>query len=96
MTCVLRIPFQDQCTIWNRSCTGWRLSGDLPMCSAEVLSLTVNLPGEQQIHIFQAVVRWSWVEEFGVETVEAPKNTQEQWRHYVRRMVKNSVEALKE
>jgi len=26
--------FQGQGTVWNLSCTGWRLSGDLPMRSA--------------------------------------------------------------
>jgi hypothetical protein len=24
-------PFQGQGTVWNLSCAGWRLSGDLPM-----------------------------------------------------------------
>jgi hypothetical protein len=24
-------PFQGQGTVWNLSCTGWRLPGDLPM-----------------------------------------------------------------
>jgi hypothetical protein len=33
-------PFQGQGTIWNLSCTGWRLSGDLPMGPGEILSLT--------------------------------------------------------
>jgi len=35
-------PFQGQGTIWNLSCTGWRLSGDLPMRPGESLSLTVT------------------------------------------------------
>ncbi len=28
-------PFQDQGTVWNLSCTGWRISGDLPMGPGE-------------------------------------------------------------
>lgn len=35
-------PFQGQGTVWNLSCTGWRLSGDLPMRPGETLSLTVT------------------------------------------------------
>ena len=42
-------PFQGQGTVWNLSCTGWRLSGDLPMRPGETLSLTVT-PLEQKIH----------------------------------------------
>jgi hypothetical protein len=42
-------PFQGQGTIWNLSCTGGRLSGDLPMRLGEMLSLTVTLPNEQWI-----------------------------------------------
>src|SRR5713101_8232406 len=44
-------PFQGQGTVWNLSCTGWRLSGDLPMRQGETLSLTVTLPNEQRIEI---------------------------------------------
>ena len=36
-------PFQGHGTVWNLSCTGWRLSGDLPMRPGETLSLTVTL-----------------------------------------------------
>ena len=42
-------PFQGQGTIWNLSCTGWRLSGDLPMRPGETLSLTVTLPNDRCI-----------------------------------------------
>jgi hypothetical protein len=52
-------PFQGQGTVWNFSCTGWRLSGDLPMCPGKTLSLTVTLPNEQRIVVPEAVVRWS-------------------------------------
>jgi PilZ domain len=89
-------PFQDQGTVWNLSCTGWRLSGDLPMRPGENLSLTVTLPNEQWIEIPEAVVRWSRGQEFGIETVETPKHTQARLIHYVRRLVKDSVEVLHE
>jgi hypothetical protein len=63
-------PFQGQGTVWNLSCTGWRLSGDLPMRPGETLSLTVTLPNEQRIEVPQGVVRWSRGQEFAVETVK--------------------------
>ena len=46
-------PFQGQGTDWNLSCTGWRLSGDLPMRPGETLSLTVTLPDEQHIEVLE-------------------------------------------
>jgi hypothetical protein len=49
--------FQGQGTVWNLSCAGWRLSGDLPMRPGETLSLTVTLPNEQRIEIHETVVR---------------------------------------
>ena len=52
-------PFQGHSTAWNPSCTGCRLSGDLPMRPGETVSLTVTLPNEQRIEIPEAVVRWS-------------------------------------
>ena len=82
--------------VWNLSCTGWRLSGDLPMRSGETLSLIVTLPNEQRIEVPEAVVRWSRGQEFGIETVEIPKHTQSRLIHYMRRLVNNSVEVLHE
>jgi hypothetical protein len=49
--------FQGQGTIWNLSCAGWRLSGQLPMRPGEALSFTVTLPNEQRIEIPDAVVQ---------------------------------------
>jgi len=89
-------PFHGQGTVWNLSCTGWRLSGDLPMRPGEALSLTVTLPNEQRIVVPDAVVRWSRGQEFGIEMVETPKHTQARLIHYVRRLVKHSVEILHE
>jgi hypothetical protein len=36
-------PFQGQGTVWNLTCIGRRLSGDLPMRPGETLSLTVTV-----------------------------------------------------
>ena len=85
-------PFQGQGTVWNLSCTGWRLSGDLPMRPGEVLSLTVTLPNEQCIEIPEAVVRWSRGQEFAVETMAIEPHTQTRLKHYVKRLVLNLTE----
>ena len=58
-------PFQGQGTVWNLSCIGWRLSGNLPVRPGEAISLTVALPNEQHIPIPVAITRWSRREEFG-------------------------------
>jgi len=85
-------PFQGQGTVWNLSCTGWRLSGDLPMQPGETLSLTVTLPNEQRIEIPEAVVRWSRGQEFAVETMAIEPHTQARLKHYVKRLMLNLTE----
>jgi hypothetical protein len=85
-------PFQGQGTIWNLSCTGWRLSGDLPMRPGETLSLTITLPNEQCIEVPEAVVRWSRGQEFAVETVKIEQHTHARLQHYVKRLVQEPVE----
>ena len=80
-------PFQGQGTVWNLSCTGWRLSGDLPMRPGETLSLTVTLPNEQRIEISEAVVRWSRGQEFAIENLAINRHTRARLRHYVNRQV---------
>ena len=89
-------PFHGHGTVWNLSCTGWRISGDLPMRPGETLSLTVTLPNEQRIEILEAVVRWSRRQEFGVETVDTATHTEARLNHFVRRLVNDSVEILHE
>jgi PilZ domain-containing protein len=81
-------PFQGQGTVWNLSCMGWRLSGDLPMRPGETLSLTVTLPNEQHIEIPEAVVRWSRGQEFAVENISIEPHTQARLKHYVKRLVR--------
>ena len=82
-------PFQGRGTVWNLSCAGFRLYGDLPMRPEETLSLTVTLPNEQRIEIPQAVVRWSRGQEFAVENMEIEPHTQARLKHYVKRLVRN-------
>ena len=84
-------PFQGQGTVWNLSCTGWRLSGDLPMRPGEILSLAVTLPNEQRIEIPEAVVRWSRGQEFAVENMAIEPHTQARLKHYVKRLVLNLI-----
>ena len=88
-------PFQGQGTVWNLSCTGWRLSGDLPMRPGETLSLTVTLPNEQCIEIPEAIVRWSRGQEFAVETVKIEQHPQARLQHYVKRLVQELAETDK-
>jgi PilZ domain len=82
-------PFQGQGIVWNLSCTGWRLSGDLPLRPGETLSLTVTLPNEQRIEILEAVVRWSRGLEFAVENIAIEPHIQARLRHYVKRLILN-------
>jgi PilZ domain len=87
-------PFQGQGTVWNLSCTGWRLSGDLPMRPGEALSLTVTLPNEQRIDIPGAIVRWSRGQEFAVENLVIETHTHARLQHYVTRLVREPGENI--
>lgn len=80
-------PFQGQGTVWNLSCSGWRLSGDLPMRPGETLSLTVTLPNQQSIVVAAAIVRWLRGQEYGVETLVVEKQTRSRLEHLIKRLV---------
>jgi len=86
-------PFQGQGTIWNLSCTGWRLSADLRMRPGETLWLTVRLPKKQWIEIPEAVVRWSRGQEFAVENLAIERHTHARLQHYVHRLVWETADA---
>ena len=88
-------PFQGQGTVWNLSCTGWRLSGNLPMRPEETLSLTVTLPNEQRIEVPEAVVRWSRGQEFAVEDVVIESHTHARLQHFVTRLVLEPEEIVR-
>ena len=87
-------PFQGQGTVWNLSCSGWRLSGDLPMRPGEILSLTVTLPNEQRIEIPEAVVRWSRGQEFAIENLSLKPHTRARLQHYVNRLIQEPAEIV--
>ena len=84
--------FQSQGTVWNRSCTGWPLSGDLPMRPGETLSLTVTLPNTQRIEVPEVVVRWSRGQEFAVEDLVIEAQTRARLQQYVTRLVQEPAE----
>ena len=73
-------PFRGHGTIWNMSCTGCRMSGDLPMRQGEAISMTVTLPNAQRIEVSEAVVRWSRGNDFAVEmTPQSPLEPHVVW-----------------
>ena len=82
-------PFHGGGIVWNLSCSGWRLSGEVPMRPGETLSLTVTLPNEQCIQVPEAVVRWSRGQEFGVESLTIATHTQARFHHYVKRLAQD-------
>ena len=85
-------PFQGHGTIWNLSCTGWRLSGDQPMRPGGILSLAVTLPNEQRVELPEAVVRWSKGQAFTVENPAMEPYTHARLRHYVKRQAQELTE----
>jgi len=87
-------PFQGQGTGWTLLCTGWRLSGDLPMRPGETLSLTVTLPNDQCSELPQAVVRWSRGQEFVLESMLIEPHTQARLQHYAKRLVHEPTEVV--
>ena len=87
--------FQGHGTIWNLSCTGCRLSGDLPMRAGETLSLTVTLPNKQRLEIPEALVRWSRGQEFAVESVVLDPPIDVRLQHYVRRLAQKPLEVVR-
>lgn len=78
--------------MWNLSCSGWRLSGDLSMRPGETLSLTVTLPNEQRIEIPEAVVKWSRGQEFAPENVVIEPQTPARLLHCVKWLVRTNLE----
>ena len=76
-------PFQGQGSVWNLSCTGWRLSGDWPLRPDDARSLTVTLPNEQRIIIPESVVQWSPGQECAVENTVIKRRTEARLQHDV-------------
>jgi hypothetical protein len=87
-------PFQGQGTIWNLSCTDWRLSGGLPMRPGETLSLIVTLANEQRIEVPEAVVKWSIGQELAVENIAVERHIKARLHHYLERLVPEPTEIV--
>jgi hypothetical protein len=85
-------PFQSQGTVWNLSCTGWPLSGDLPMRPGKTLSLTVTLPNAQRVDVPGAVMRWSRGQEFAVENFVIESQAHARLQHNVTQLVQDAAE----
>lgn len=84
--------FQRQSTVWNLSCTGWRLSGDQPMRPREALSLTITPHDEQHIEIPQSVVRWSRGQGIAMENLPMQPKIQARFHHYMKWLVREPAE----
>ena len=87
-------PFQGQGTVWNLSCTGWRLSGNLPLRIGEVCSLTVNLPIHPRLYVAAGIVRWVRSEEYGVQTLVIDDESREGMEQYIWQRLQESVESI--
>jgi hypothetical protein len=85
-------PFQSRGAVWNCSCTGGPLSGDLSMRPGETFSLTVTLPNMQRLDEPGAIVRWSRGQEFAVENLVIETQTHARLQHYVTRLVREPEE----
>ena len=76
-------PFEGHGTVWNLSLTGWRFSGNLPLRTGEVCSLTVILPTQETLYVVAAIVRWMRGEEYGVETLVMDNESREDMERYI-------------
>jgi len=85
-------PFQSRGAVWNCSCTGRPLSGDLPMRPGETFSLTVTLPNMQRLDGPGALVLWSRGQEFAVENLVIEAQTDTWLQQYVTRLVQEPAE----
>jgi hypothetical protein len=84
--------FQGEGTVWNLSCTGWRLSRDVPLRIGQTCSLTVNLPNHESIVVTAAIVRWVSGQEYGLETLAIEKQTHSRLDHFLKRLLQKSSE----
>ncbi|OAI46632.1 hypothetical protein AYO43_05950 [Nitrospira sp. SCGC AG-212-E16] len=62
------------------------------MYPGETLSLTVTLSNAQRIEGTEAVVRWSWGQEFAVENLAIEPHTVARLEHSVKRLVREPTE----
>ena len=86
--------FQRQGIVANVSCSGWRLSDDLPTRPGKIPSLTLTLPNEQRIEIPEAVVLWSRGQEFAIENPSLKPDIRARLQHYVNRLIQEPAERV--
>ena len=87
-------PCKGHGTVWNLSCTGCRITGDLPMPPGVTLSLTITLPNKKRIEVPEAVVRWSRGQEFAVENVMSEPQTDASLQHQAMRFAPEPPEVV--
>jgi hypothetical protein len=82
--------------VWNLSIKGWRIAGDMPMQVGETCLLHVHLPGQESLIVVAAIVRWGkdWDQEYGMETLMAPKQTQSQLEQLLTQLKQASFESI--
>jgi hypothetical protein len=69
--------FEGHGTVWNVSPTGWRLSGNVPLCEGEAFSLTVTFPNEEPVYVAAAVVHWVCGVDYGADTIMIDEDSRE-------------------
>ena len=81
-------------TIWNFSVNGWRLTGDVPLRIGQTCTLIVHVSDQPSI-IVGAIVRWGseWDQEYGLETVMANEQAQNQLKQLISHLETGEPEA---
>ena len=80
--------------VWNLSCTGWRISGDVPLRVGQTCPLTVTLPNQENIVVARAIVRWVRGQEYGLETLVIDKEVHRRVEQVITQLGQNSVEII--
>jgi PilZ domain len=80
-------------TLWNISLSGWRLSGDVPMCVGQTCSLFVTLSKPTRVFVVAGMVRWVRGEEYGIETLVANRTTQARMVRHFRQQAREMVQS---
>ena len=89
-------PFQGQGTIWNVSCTGWRLFGDLPMDQGKPF---LSPSHSRMSNVSRCRKPWfdsRGRQEFAVENLAIQPHTRARLQHYVKRLLQEPRESTDE
>lgn len=74
-------------TVTNLSPRGWRIYGNVPLRVGDVCSLKVRLSVRQWISVTAGIVRWTWGEEAGIETVSMNPDSLARLSEYIQKRV---------